>query len=132
MFPASRIPRPLLRALDAAVEFATLGEVRLESGWEERAWLEDEGLRSEWFREDSPPAPRSQLPRARARFRPVTPAGRLALEAASAAERASRPPVCSGARSARAAECAARRRRRARSGSVEPQPQPCLWDGGES
>lgn len=129
MFPASRIPRPLLRALDAAVEFATLGEVRLESGWEELAWFEDEGLRSEWFREDSPPTPRSQLPRARAQFRPVTPAGRLALEAANAAELASRPPVCSGARGARAAEGATGPRRRARAGSVEPRPQPCLWEG---
>lgn len=129
MFPASRIPRPLLRALDVAVEFATLGEVRLESGWEELAWLEDEGLRSEWFREHSPPAPRSQLPRTRAPFKPVTPAGRLALEAANEAERASRPPVCSGARGARAAEGAPRPYRRVRAGSVEPQPQPCLWEG---
>ncbi len=129
MFPASRIPRPLLRALDVAVEFATLGEVRLESGWEELAWFEDEGLRTEWFREDSPPAPRSQLPRARAPFGPVTPAGRMALEAANAAERASRPPVCSGARSARAAEGAARVYRRVRAGSVEPPAQPCLWEG---
>jgi len=97
MFPTSRIPRPLLRALDVAVEFATLGEVRLDPGWEEPAWLEDEELRSEWFRDNSPPAPRSRVPRTRAPFVPVTPAGRLAMEAAKIAERASRPPVCSGA-----------------------------------
>src|ERR1700750_3503056 len=74
MFPASRIPRPLLRALDVAMEFATLGEVRLDPGWEELAWLDDEGLRSEWFRDATPPAPGSQLPRARAAFTPATPA----------------------------------------------------------
>jgi hypothetical protein len=129
MFPTSRIPRPLLRALDVAVEFATLGEVRLESGWEELAWFEDEGLRSEWFRDQAPPAPRSQLPRARAPFKPATPAGRLALEAATQAELASRPPVCSGARGARAAADAPAPRRRVRPGAVEAPPQPCLWDG---
>ena len=129
MFPTSRIPRPLLRAFDVAVEFATLGEVRLDPGWEELAWLEDEGLRSEWFRDDSSPAPRSQVPRARAPFKPVTPAGRLAQEAANAAELASRPPVCSGARSARAAEGAGRvRRRRVRAGAVPVPEQPCLWE----
>src|SRR3954447_24355844 len=92
MFPTSRIPRPLLRALDVAMEFATLGEVRLQPGWEELAWFEDEGLRSEWFREAAPSATRSQLPRARAPFKPATPAGRVALEARAAAELASRPP----------------------------------------
>jgi hypothetical protein len=129
MFPTSRIPRPLLRALDVAVEFATLGEVRLDPGWEELAWLEDEGLRSEWFRDDSSPAPRSRVPRTRAPFVPVTPAGRLAMEAAKIAERASRPPVCSGARGARAAADAPGPRRRVRAGGVPVPEQPCLWDG---
>jgi hypothetical protein len=129
MFPASRIPRPLLRALDVAVEFATLGEVRLDPGWEELAWLDDEGLRSEWFREVTPPAPDSLLPRARVPFKPATPAGRLALEAATAAEPASRPPVCSGARGARAAtDASGPPRGRVRGGAVEAPLQPCLWD----
>ena len=127
MFPTSRIPRPLLRALDVAMEFATLGEVRLDPGWEELAWFEDEELRSEWFRESQSPATRSQLPRARAPFKPATPAGRLAQEAAVAAELASRPPVCSGSRSARAAADAARvPRGRVRGGSVPAPEQPCL------
>jgi hypothetical protein len=130
MFPTSRIPRPLLRALDVAMEFATLGEVRLDPGWEELAWFEDDGLRSEWFRDATPPATGSQLPRTRAPFKPATPAGRLALEAAMAAELASRPPVCSGARGARAArDAAGPPRGRVRAGAVEPAPQPCLWDG---
>jgi len=131
MFPTSRIPRPLLRALDVAVEFATLGEVRLDPGWEELAWFADEGLRSEWFREDTPPASRSQLPRTRAPFKPATPAGRLAQEATTTAELASRPPVCSGARGARAAADAAVPRRRPRPGTPPVPLQPCLWDGGE-
>src|SRR4051794_20925230 len=102
-FPPPPVPRPLLPARDVPVAVPPLGEGPLQRGWEELAWFEDEGLRSEWFREAAPSATRSQLPRARAPFKPATPAGRLALEARAAAELASRPPVCSGARGARAA-----------------------------
>src|SRR3954454_17023575 len=98
MFPASRIPRPLLRAIDVAVEFATLGEVRLDSGWEDPAWFEDEDLRQEWFREAaSPDAVLPRTARASATFRPATAAGGRAR---AAGEAVGRPAPCRGARGA--------------------------------
>jgi len=75
---------------------------------------------------------------------PVVPAGELEsarwtveeetaskAEATTTAELASRPPVCSGARGARAAADAAVPRRRPRPGTPPVPLQPCLWDGGE-
>jgi hypothetical protein len=129
MFPAPRKPHPLLRAIGVAVEFATLGEVRLDPAWEEPAWLDDEGLRQEWFREAAPPA--AVLPRAArasATFRPATAAGRRAWEQV---ERASRPAACSGARGVRALRDPSHvLRRRERPGTPPVPEQPCLWADG--
>jgi hypothetical protein len=131
MFPTSCIPRHLLRALGVTVEFATLGEVRLEPGWEEPAWLEDEGLRREWFREAvSREAAIPHVARASATFRPATAAGRRAVEQALAAERTARPATCSGARGARSLLSVRSPRARERAGAPPPAAQACLWAEG--
>jgi len=110
------------------VEFATLGEVRVQPGWEEPAWLDDEGLRQEWFREEASHA--AAIPRtagASATFRPATAAGRRAWDNL---QRAARPPACAGARGTSAIRGGLRQPpRRERAGSVDPSPQPCLWHG---
>ncbi len=93
MFPARFSPRfsRLARAVDVALEFATLGELRLDEPadvWEEPAAGLPEA--SAAAAELSPVLPPP--------FPPATAAGRRALEAQRAAERAAQPPECAGTR----------------------------------
>lgn len=125
MFPTPRLSQRLLRALDVAVDFATLGEVRVEAG---APWLDDKPLRREWFADEAG-APSAGVQRRAGNpstsLKPATAAGR----AAAAAARAALPPACAGARHTQAERRRASPPRRKRVGEARPRPQPCLWAG---
>src|SRR5947209_19102514 len=104
----------LLRGIDCALEFATLGEYRLAAP---PATVRTGGT--------TPPKQRVS-PLARA-VMPATPAARLRLELATQA--AARDRACEArsvsARRTRAVDAAPRGR--TRGGAASPPPQPCLW-----
>jgi hypothetical protein len=126
MFPA-RFHR-LSRALDLALEFATLGELRQAGPLD--TWEEPAAGRQEI------PAAAELTPSLPPPFPPATAAGRRIAEARqAAAERAAEElarmqPACAGAREGRFRGSPQRRAPgRERAGSVEPREQPCLWTG---
>ncbi len=124
MFPARFSPRfsRLARAVDVALEFATLGELRLDEPadvWEEPAAGLPEA--SAAAAELSPVLPPP--------FPPATAAGRRALEAQRAAERAAQPPECAGTRQRGPSRQPSRAAGRQRAGAVKAPEQPCLWQG---
>jgi hypothetical protein len=121
MFPATRYPR-LARALDLALEFATLGEMRLEYPAEPRR--SDEAL----LEPARPPAAAAVLDRPPP-FAPATAAGRRALDARREARIESRSPACTGGRGSKAV-VPPPPRRRDRPGTPTVSPQPCLWAEG--
>jgi hypothetical protein len=146
MFPA-RFHR-LSRALDLALEFATLGELRLAEPldtWEEHAagWPETTAaaelapsLPPPFQPGDaaSPPG-HAPFPSRDAPFPPATAAGRRAaeerraFEERRAAERARGVPTCAGAREQRHIRRPRPRPGRERAGAVKLPEQPCLWTG---
>jgi hypothetical protein len=140
MFPA-RFHR-LSRALDLALEFATLGELR-QAGpldtWEEPAAGRQEMPAAAELSPSLPPPfpPATDIaPNPRAPFPPATAAGRRVAEDRQAqaerltAEFARAQPVCAGAREGRFRARPARRTPvRERAGAVKPPEQPCLWTG---
>jgi hypothetical protein len=142
MFPA-RFPR-LFRALDVALEFATLGELRLEdppdAPEEPAAGRPEVPAAAEPSPGSPPPFPPS--------LAPATAAGRHAVERLRLMEqlrairdadegttrepvepppppRVLRAPTCRGDRRRLTSRASARRRYRG--GAVEPPEQPCLW-----
>jgi len=125
MFPA-RFHR-LSRALDLALELATLGELRLDEPLD--TWEEHAAGRPEI------PAAAELAPSLPPPFPPATAAGRRIAEARQAeAERlaeelARSQPACAGAREGRFQGRPQRRTRRERAGTVKPPEQPCLWIG---
>lgn len=138
MFPA-RFPR-LFHALDVALEFATLGELRLEGpdAWEEPAAGRPEVPAAAELSPSSPPPFPPPLP-------PATAAGRRAVErlklmeqlralrdAENGTRRAPdppRPPLCRGDRRRATYRATQQYPRRHRDGAVKPPEQPCLWAG---
>ena len=125
MFPARFSPRfsRIARAVDVALEFATLGELRLDEPqdvWEEPA----AGL------PEVPAAAAELAPILPPPFPPATAAGRRALEAQRAAERAARAPECAGTRQRGPSRQPSRAAGRQRAGAVKAPEQPCLWQGG--
>jgi hypothetical protein len=123
MFPARFPPRfsRIARALDVALEFATLGELRLDEPlevWEEPA----AGL-------PEAPAAAELAPILPPPFPPATAAGRRALEAQRAAERAAQPAECAGTRQRGPGRPPSRPAGRQRAGAVKTPEQPCLWQG---
>jgi hypothetical protein len=125
MFPA-RFHR-LSRALDLALEFATLGELRLDEPLD--TWEEHAAGRLET------PAAAELAPSLPPPFPPSTAAGRRAaeerraLQERQAAELARAAPVCAGARVDRFRARPQRRPGRERGGAVKAPEQPCLWTG---
>jgi len=125
MFPA-RFNR-LSRALDLALEFATLGELRPAERLD--TWEEPAAGRQEI------PAAAELAPSLPPPFPPATAAGRRAAAARRAeAERlavelARAQPTCAGARDGRFHGRPQRRIGRERAGAVKPPEQPCLWTG---
>ena len=125
MFPA-RFNR-LSRALDLALEFGTLGELRPAEHLD--TWEEPAAGRQEI------PAAAELAPSLPPPFPPATAAGRRAAEARQAeAERlaeelARAQPACAGARDGRFHGRPQRRIGRERAGAVKPPEQPCLWTG---
>jgi hypothetical protein len=123
MFPA-RFHR-LSRALDLALEFATLGELRPAERLD--TWEEPVAGRQET------PAAAELAPSLPPPFPPATAAGRRVAAARQAeAERlaeelARAQPGCAGAREGRFHGRPQRRIGRERPGAVKPPEQPCLW-----
>ena len=125
MFPA-RFHR-LSRALDLALEFATLGELRpfepLDTREELAAGRQETPAAAELAPSLPPPFP------------PATAAGRRAaeerraFEERQAAELARAAPQCAGARVQRLRPRPQPRAGRERAGSVKQPEQPCLWTG---
>jgi hypothetical protein len=139
MFPA-RFHR-LSRALDLALEFATLGELRLVEPLDTREEHAAGGPETPAAAELAPSLPppfqpgAAPLPAREAPFPPATAAGRRAaeerraLEDRLAAERARAAPTCAGAREQRHLMRPRPRPGRERAGAVKPPEQPCLWTG---
>jgi hypothetical protein len=125
MFPA-RFHR-LSRALDLALEFATLGELRPAGHLD--TWEEPVAGRQET------PAAAELAPSLPPPFPPATAAGRrVAEERQEAADRLAEElmrvkPACAGAREGRFHGRPQRRRGRERGGAVKAPEQPCLWTG---
>lgn len=124
MFPVRFSPRfsRISRALDVALEFATLGELRLAESpdaWEEPAT----GL------PEASTAAADLAPILPPPFPPATAAGRRALEAKRAAERGSLPAECAGTRERGQSRRPDRGPGRQRAGAVKAPEQPCLWQG---
>jgi hypothetical protein len=124
MFPVRFSPRfsRISRALDVALEFATLGELRLEEPpdcWEEPAT----GL------PEASTAAADLAPILPPPFPPATAAGRRALEAKRAAKRASLSSECAGGRERGQSRRPDRHPGRQRAGAVKAPEQPCLWRG---
>src|SRR4051812_5316197 len=133
MFPA-RFHR-LSRALDLALEFATLGELRpaeqLDTWEEPAAGRPETPAAAELAPSLPPPFPPSKTPP----FPPATAAGKRAAEARRLGEErgaASPPrlsPACAGGRAGRLPTHPRTRAGRERGGAVTPPEQPCLWTG---
>jgi hypothetical protein len=124
MFPVRFSPRfsRISHALDVALEFATLGELRLEEQpdrWEEPAT----GL------PEASTAAADLAPILPPPFPPATAAGRRALEAKRAMERASLPAECAGTRERGRSRTPDPGAGRQRAGAVKAPEQPCLWQG---
>jgi hypothetical protein len=128
MFPA-RFHR-LSRALDLALEFATLGELRLDEPldtWEEPAAGRPEISAAAELAPSLPPPFQPSFPPSTAAGRRAAEEQRALEEREAAAELAKRPPACAGARELRPHTRPERTPGRHRGGAVKPPEQPCLW-----
>jgi hypothetical protein len=112
--PGARFGDLLMRGLDCAIEFATLGEYRLGPAPADVATTAPSTSR-----EADRPLARTVMP--------ATPAARKRVEAAARAAARDRACEARGAIERRVRALDGPPRRRTRGGSASPPPQPCLW-----
>lgn len=126
--------RSIRRSIDAAIDFATLGEYGLVSAWEDPAAAAGSGTATR-ARQDTPSlawragAPAAGTGRTATLLKPASAAAR-ALREQQARQEATTTPVCSGQPlRGRALERTLPRPARKRDG-MAPREQRCLFDAG--